>query len=114
MWSIALYQFRLSEETFWAMTPRNFAALMTQHKYAIRHQELLTAIIAASTVNTSFCAPEKPREFAAFMPSEWAKIPAKKPRKKRMSQGEREYIRSKVHCFLMARAVPAEESPDAE
>jgi hypothetical protein len=104
---VALYHLHLSEDQFWSMTPRQFAALRDQHKIRIRHNELLTAIIAASVVNTSMCAPEKPTPFSTYMPSEWAKTPTKKPRKKRRSKAEWAAINTNIHCFFTARAVPA-------
>jgi len=103
---VALYHLHLTEDQFWQMTPRQFVALRDQHKVRIRHDELLSAIIAASVVNTSMCAPEKSIPFASFMPSEWAKQPIKRPRKKRISKRERDLINQNVHCFFAARVLP--------
>jgi hypothetical protein len=103
LWSVGIYQLHLSEDAFWSMTPRQYGALREQHKVRVRHEELLTAIIATSVVNTSMVAPEKPAPFTAFMPSEWAKAQAKKPRKKRVSKAEHAFINSKIRSFMLAR-----------
>ena len=103
MCSVALVQLGLSKSEFFELTPRDYTALTDQHKFRTRHTELLTAIVAASIVNTGVCAPEKPLPFTHFMPSEWAKQAAKKPRKKRVTKGEREFINSKIRGFMLAR-----------
>ena len=103
MCSVAVVRLGLSKAEFFELTPREFEALTDQHKYRTRHAELLTAIVATSIVNTGMCAPEKPLPFTHFMPSEWAKQAAKKPQKKRATNGEREFISSKIRSFMLAR-----------
>jgi hypothetical protein len=96
------------------MTPRQYDSLLKQHKHRIRHDELLTAIIASTIVNTSMAAPEKPAPLTTFMPSEWPKAKAKKPREKRVTKAEREAIARKVHFFFAARSDnPPPRTPDA-
>lgn len=112
--SVAIIQFGLSKEEFFSLTPREYHALLAQHKLRIRHTELLHAITSATVTNTSMCAPEEPVPFTRFMPSEWSAQIPKTPRKKRMTKDDRDALNRKVHCFFAARSDNAPpRTPDA-
>lgn len=49
------------------MTPRQIAALRIRHHQSLQHLEMLAGIIASTSANFSFCAPEKAFSPADFM-----------------------------------------------
>jgi len=69
LWSVAIYDLRLDEETFYRLTPRQFHALQERNREEHIHAELLNGISTASIVNHSFCAPKKPYAPRLYMPS---------------------------------------------
>ena len=72
LWSEARVTLRLSDEEFYALTPRQFAILRKFHGYEVRHRELLNGLVCSTTANYSMGAPEKPLKAADFMPSQWS------------------------------------------
>lgn len=66
-WSIARYELRLSDDEWLEMTPRMLHALRLRQIEQMQREELLVGIIASTTANTSFCAPEKPFTPESFM-----------------------------------------------
>ena len=111
MVSAAIVQLGLTKVEFFELLPVEFAALMGQHKNRIRHTELLHAIVAKTMVDV-MVSSEKPVPYSAFMPSEWAVEEAKKPKRKRITKGEREFINSKIRSFMLARVVRVQDSPE--
>jgi hypothetical protein len=77
-WSVACYDLKLSDDAFYALTPRKLDALLKRHKSSLQSTELLYAQIASAVYNTGFRATEKPTSPLDFMPSQWAKKAAKK------------------------------------
>jgi len=87
-WSYARMILHLSDDEFFALTPRQFHILLDRHKENIQHQELQTGILAAVfanyTVNWSMNRPKKSVSFkpSDFMPCEMKKTPKKRQTKK--------------------------------
>lgn len=71
MWSSAVYNLRLSDEAFYALTPRKFDALQKRHKYQTESNEILFAQLTSWVANTGFKSCEKPTSITDFMPSKW-------------------------------------------
>lgn len=69
LWSVARYDLQLSDDAFYAMTPRQFHALLARNKEERLHRELLVGIATSSIVNHSFCSPKKPHAPKVYMPS---------------------------------------------
>ena len=77
LWSIGRYDLRLSESEFWALTPRQFDALLKRVEYHREHRELLNGVCTSALVNTSsvyksaMCTDNPPgmTSPADFMPS---------------------------------------------
>ncbi len=73
LWSTALIDFGLSESQFFALTPRQYHALVKRKERDIEHRELLAGIVASTTANFSMGAPERALSPRDFMPSQWVK-----------------------------------------
>lgn len=71
MWAIAVYDFRLSDEQFWKLTPAQFWALSRRHDHAVRHGDLHAGIIASTVANCNRDPKRKKEPFSPrdFMPS---------------------------------------------
>lgn len=73
MWAVAIYDLKLSPVQFFALTPRQFDALLKRKERETQDTEYLFAQLTAYTVNFSMCHPKEPVAPKDFMPSEWAK-----------------------------------------
>jgi hypothetical protein len=76
----------LTNEEFFALTPRQFHLLVAQHRERMEHQELLAAIVASEVANRSQRHPEKWVMPIDYMPSK-ANQKQKTPRRSR-SRGQ--------------------------
>jgi hypothetical protein len=73
LWATARYDLRLSDEEFWALTPRQFDALVRRHRRHVESQELLFGQLTSWVANTGFRTTAEPTTPTDFMPSRWAK-----------------------------------------
>src|SRR6185312_12893062 len=83
MWAIARYDLGLTSDEFYALTPRQFDALLKRKEHADTMQEFLFGQLAAMTANFSMAPPKKPARPQDFMPSQWGKAAKPKRRSKR-------------------------------
>lgn len=65
---MARFDLGLSDEEFWALTPRRMDALVQRWERAREHSDMMLAQIAQTGANFSFCAPKKPFTIDQFMP----------------------------------------------
>jgi hypothetical protein len=75
MWSAARYHLHLTASEFYALTPRQFDALMRRYRYETESGELLFGQLTSWVANTGFRTAEKQTSAADFMPSQWRKAP---------------------------------------
>ena len=97
MWTEAIYDLRLTEEQFYALTPRQFVWLRERHKQEREYQELLMAIPVSTLANHSMAAPKKAYKPYDFMPckiAERAKKEAEKPKKRWTRKGTAEQLKT--------------------
>lgn len=94
LWSVARYDLRLTDDEFYAMTPRQLDALLKRNKQAVEHEQLLAGIIASTTANHSLNPPKTPCTPADFMPSQrGAKAePTKRINHQRIATGVRAFL----------------------
>ena len=66
-----MYDYGLTDEQFWNLTPPQYYALSERHDQANRHQDLRTGIVSSTIANCHRDAKERPEPFTAqdFMPS---------------------------------------------
>jgi hypothetical protein len=76
LWSCARYDLHLSSEEFYALTPRQFDALIKRHRHTVESNELLLGQLTSWVANTGFRSTEKPTHPEDFMPSQWGKASA--------------------------------------
>jgi hypothetical protein len=76
LWSCARYDLHLSDVEFYALTPRQFDALIKRHRYKAESNEFLFAQMTSWIANTGFRSTEKPTHPKDFMPSQWGKASA--------------------------------------
>ena len=88
-WSTARCVLRLSDEEFYAITPRQYSLLLRRHEELVKHQEVQTGILAATfanyTANWSMAPPKRGLQLqpADFMPSVLTERAARQPRRRR-------------------------------
>lgn len=70
---MARYDLHLSDDDFYALTPRQFDALLKRKKVETVASEFLLAQLTSWVANTGFRSTEKPTKPSDFMPSEWQK-----------------------------------------
>ena len=99
---MARYDLRLSDDDFYALTPRQFDALLKRKKVETVAQEFLAAQLTSWVANTGFRTTEKPTKPQDFMPSEWgrtrASIHSGKPR--RMTKKRRADIANSIRSMF--------------
>jgi hypothetical protein len=78
LWATARYDLRLSDAEFYALTPREFDALVKRDKRHTEHEEYMFAQLTAVVMNTGFRSREEPAQPKDYMPSQWRKTPASK------------------------------------
>lgn len=67
MWTTGRIVLGLTDDQFYALTPRQFHLLLDRKLDEIRHREYLTGLMAATVANFSLGAPKepvRPRDFA--------------------------------------------------
>lgn len=99
---------QVTDEEFWALTPRQFHLLLARHRERTEHRELLAGLIAATTANHSFAPPKKPLAPADFMPSQWAKKRAK-PKTERMN---RKRVATSVRALMSGLIAQQQKQPE--
>lgn len=103
---MAVYDYGLTSEEFYDLTPRQFHALTLRHKEAHERVEMLMGITTAAQVNHSFCTPKKPYCPADFMPSQLVKREQKAPKPKRWTrQGFADQIRAALTSLPAGQVV---------
>jgi hypothetical protein len=83
-----VYDLGLSQEDFYALTPRQFNALALRHKENYDRAELLMGISTSSIVNHSFCTPKNPYTPMQFMPSKQGELQREKAKPKRFNRAK--------------------------
>lgn len=73
MWSVAVYDLHLTSDQFFALTPRQFDALVKRRERQVEHDEFMLAQLTAYTVNFSMCRPKDAVAPRDFMPSQMGK-----------------------------------------
>lgn len=69
-WSVGRTVLHLTDEEFYALTPKQFHLLLDQYEYrVIQQQEFLFAQLTAVVVNYGYCRPRYPALARDFMPS---------------------------------------------
>ena len=63
LWAIAVYDFRLSSEDFWELTPPQFAALARRHDQHQEQSHLGAGIVASTIANCHRDPQSKPEPF---------------------------------------------------
>jgi hypothetical protein len=76
-WVEAIYDLKLTEAQFMAMTPRQLIWLRERHKQYLEREELLYAIQTSTLANHSFAQPKEAYKPSDFMPTLLAKKKAK-------------------------------------
>lgn len=85
----------LTDDEFFALTPRQFHILLKRHKEVIEHEELLTGILACTfanyTANWSMSPPKRGlgKVPSDFMPCKALSMPVKKKRRNRKKEQKR-------------------------
>lgn len=96
----------LTDDDFFALTPRQFHLLKDRHSEVIEHDELLTGIIASVVANYGgMVKPESPKVPTDYMPTQWAKNI--KPKKKRKDKNVivLDAFTEKMKSFMLAKKV---------
>jgi len=91
MWSVARYDLGLTSDEFFALTPRQFDALLKRREHETQRAEYMQAQIAAYTINFSACHPKESVDPFDLMPSM-----AGKQRRAKSSQQQRVRMTKKV------------------
>jgi hypothetical protein len=88
IWATGRNDLGLSEDEFWACTPRQFDALVRHYKNRVEHDELMTAQLIAATINNGMYRPKTPVQPKDFMPSQWHVIKERVAQKRTAEQHE--------------------------
>jgi len=89
----------LTDDEFYALTPRQYALLLERHRERERHTEYLVGLVAATIANWSIGAPKdplKPRDFPLLLLRDEESLvrPAQINRKKIAEQIRAEFARA--------------------
>jgi hypothetical protein len=107
MWAVAVYDLRLTSDAFFALTPRQYDALLKRKEHETRTTEFLFAQLTACGINFSPCHPKEPTSPADFMPSEWVKKQASAaPKRVRMTKKVKQQVTDSIRAgfgALLAR-----------
>jgi hypothetical protein len=87
----------LTDEEFYALTPRQFHLLIDQHRERVEHQELLAGTVASAVANWSMKSPKEPLCAADFMPSR------RDREKEKPRRVNRRRVATRVRAFLAAQ-----------
>jgi hypothetical protein len=100
-WSVARYDLGLSDDDFYALTPRQLDALLKRKKVETSANEFMFAQLTSWVANTGFRTAEKPTAARDFMPSEWGKTPAKAALKRvRMTKKRRAAVANQIRSMF--------------
>ena len=69
MWAVGRYDLGLTEEEFWHLTPRQFAALMERHEEAQEWEDYRAGVVACTIVNMLKTKGGKTYKPEDFMPT---------------------------------------------
>ncbi len=71
LWAVAVYDFRLSSEDFWNLTPPQFAALSRRHDQHQEQKHFGAGVVASTIANCHRDPQSRPEPFKPqdFMPS---------------------------------------------
>jgi hypothetical protein len=69
MWAVAVYDFGLSPQQFYQLTPRQWLLLHDRRREHMSHLELCAGYTTAAVYNSGFARPEKAVSALEFMPS---------------------------------------------
>jgi|SRR5271163_3601596 len=103
MRSCAVYDLRLTDDQFFASTPRQFDGLLKRHKNKVESNELLFAQLTSWVANTGFKSADKPTSTKDFMPSQWGKSSSSaksSPKRKRMTRKRRDAVADGFRTFF--------------
>ena|ERR1700739_3208643 len=95
LWSIAIYDFKLTPEQFYSFTPRQLDALIKRKELADRMNEFLFGQLTAAVVNFSMAHPKESLSAQDFMPSEFGK-PKPHPKRVRITKKVRDEVTQSV------------------
>jgi hypothetical protein len=70
LWAVAVYDFRLSSEDFWELTPPQFAALSRRHDQHQEQRHFGAGVVASTIANCHRDPQSRPEPFTPldFMP----------------------------------------------
>jgi hypothetical protein len=84
LWSLAVYDLRMSTEQFYALTVGQLDSLLRRREREIQEAEFMPAQLTACVVNFSMVHPKESLSAKDFMPSAWRnEVVAKKPRRRK-------------------------------
>jgi hypothetical protein len=83
---MAIYDFGLTSEQFFELTPRQFHAISLRHVHANERVELLMGVNTSAIVSSSMNPPKKGSCPADYMPSMWAKRQETAPKVKKFNR----------------------------
>jgi len=99
-WSTAVVRLGLTSDEFFRLTPRQLRVLADKDWERMEsqqeHAELLIGILAAATVNHSFCRPKEPKAPADFMPSQKTKSKVKEHQRQSVADSIRKFFNLKL------------------
>lgn len=105
LWSLALYDLRLSTDDFYALTIGQLDALIRRHERSTREREFLFGQLASVYVNFSMAHPKEPVHARDFMPSEWAEQAVTTQPKRRLNRQKiADGIRASMEMLMKGRS----------
>jgi hypothetical protein len=72
MWAVAVYDFHLTTEQFYKLTPGQWLLLWKRYREALSHREMTAGYTTAAVYNSGFARPESTVSALDFMPSHQA------------------------------------------
>jgi hypothetical protein len=110
LWSLAVYDLRLSTEQFYSLTVGQLDALLRRREREIQEAEFMPAQLTACVVNFSMARPKESLSAKDFMPSAWRnEVVAKKPRRRKRQLIAAE-IQATMEHFMKGQNAQARET----
>lgn len=103
LWSVARYDLGLSEQEFWALSPKKYDALLRRRKSALERNEVMLAQIAQVGVNFGYRAPKEAVKLKEFMLPGWGES-RRAEKRLRMTQKRRNHIADHWRAFFSGGA----------
>jgi hypothetical protein len=101
-WSAAVYDLKLTPDEFYALTPRQYDALLKRHKSSTERSEFMLGQITSWIANTGFRTAKEPTTPFDFMLSRQQQNTKKEaPKRVRMSAKRRHNIGLALRATLM-------------